>query len=320
MPSAPSPSSASAATAKEPPVKMELLHISLSGNVMDDDYLGKSMLALDSFVMRKADPFTGLPRKYKWQEALSFDDAFKMQQPGYLDMEHGYVRNKDGTYYVCCLTDLGTECTGEMVDWWFSHVESTERYKWWHPRDHISSDWDLQYFSVMPENRHCGHYIDHVHKVKETVGGVAKNLEIVWQRPSKFFDVAKFAAAGITACLCGRVYSEEAGLGVLAIGWLVHMVRKIGNRSEMRSRFWLGHVYMTEDMDNVVSAWCVNWFANTHLFRSLKMSDSTADGVWTHCAEEMNCLKAFLPSLYAKEQDVYAMKAAEFEFLPSSWR
>jgi hypothetical protein len=51
------------------------------------------------------------------------------------------------------------EVTGEMLDWWFSHVQNTERYKWWHPDDHISGTWDLAYFSLpahdrKPGNRH----------------------------------------------------------------------------------------------------------------------------------------------------------------------
>ena len=301
-------------------MKAETLLLALAGNVLEDDHLGKSMLALESFVVRKADPFTGLPRKYKASEALAFDEAFRLLQPGYLDLEHGYVRNSDGTYCVACLTDLGMDCTGEMVDWWFSHVDSTERYKWWHPKDHVSSDWDLQYFSVMPENRSFGHYIDHVHQVRETVGGVTKTLEISFQRPSKYFDVAKFAAAGITACICARVYSDEGCIGTVGVGHLVHMVRKVGNRSEMRSRFWLGNVYKEEEADNLVSARLINWFGNTSLFRSLKINDRTADALWTHCAEEMNCLRAFLPGLYGKEMDIYALKAAEQEYQPSSWR
>lgn len=297
------------------PISGEKLLLALAGNVMDDDYLGKSVLALQSFAMRKVDPFTGLHRRYSHKESLSFDDSHRLIQPGYLDMEHGYARNTDGTYCVACLTDLGTEVSGEMIDWWFSHCDDTERYRWWHPLDHISCTWDVQYFSSMSENRVFGHYIEHTHKVVEKVDGMTKNLEIVFQRPSKFFDVSRFSQAGITACICARIYSNESDIGMVGIGHLVHMVRKVGGRSELRSRFWLGDVHKQEDLHNLASARLINYFANTSWFRYFKLSDKLAEALWIHCAEEMHCLKSFLPSLYAKEIDMNTLKADQLAHL-----
>jgi len=302
---------------EEPPVPLEQALIALSGNVLDDDYLGKATLALQSFVMRRVDPFTGLKRRYSSKDALPWNEAHKMLQPGYLEMEHGYVRFPDGTYHVAVLTDLGTECTGEMVDWWFSHCDNTERYKWWHPQDHVSCEWDLQYFAETSATRPFQHYVEHTHKVVEKVGGVVKKLEIVFQRPSKYFDVSKFKQAGVTACICARIYSDEGpGLGFVGVGHLVHMVRKVGGRSEMRSRFWLGHVHKIEDPHNLISSNIINWVGNTTLFRWLKLGDSTADALWVHCAQEMHCLKAFLPSFYSRETDLQLLHTQE---LNSDW-
>lgn len=38
-------------------------------------------------------------------------------------MEHGYVRCADGGWYVACLTDLGEDVNGEMIDWWFRNCD-----------------------------------------------------------------------------------------------------------------------------------------------------------------------------------------------------
>ena len=32
-------------------------------------------------------------------------------------------------------------CTGEMFEWWFRFRPDTQKYIWWHPVDHISSEW-----------------------------------------------------------------------------------------------------------------------------------------------------------------------------------
>ncbi|MFX1259735.1 MAG: DAPG hydrolase family protein [Promethearchaeota archaeon] len=32
--------------------------------------------------------------------------------------------------------------TPEMIDWWWDHINNTERYKLWHPNDHISFKWE----------------------------------------------------------------------------------------------------------------------------------------------------------------------------------
>ena len=286
----------------------ELLVALAGGKLLEDDFLGQSALSLQAFQMRRVDPFTGIERRYESKDALPWSEAHKMLLPGYMELEHGYVRNPDGTYFVACLTDLGTEVTGDMVDWWFSHCDNTERYQWWHPSDHISCEWDEQYYSVMPEHRPFGHYVEHTHKVVEKVGGVTKRLEIVFQRPSKFFDVSRFAQAGVTACICARIWSHEDGIGLVAIGHLIHMVRQVGARSEMRSRFWLGHVHKTEDPHNVISSSFINWIGNTSLFRFFKLGDKTADALWLHCSQEMNCLRSFLPALYAREIDLTLLR------------
>ena len=43
------------------------------------------------------------------------------------------------SYFVKCTTEM-LNVTPEMIRWWFVwHLPSSERYKLWHPRDHISA-------------------------------------------------------------------------------------------------------------------------------------------------------------------------------------
>lgn len=230
-------------------VRPEMLVSELVGEVQEDDYFARSMQVLDSFQLD--DPTQG---RFNPQDGVEFEDAFTLANPGYFNMEHGYVRLRNGTWYIAVLTDLGYEVNGEMVDWWFCNVDNTEKYKWWHPKDHISGLWDPQYFSVMPHERKPSHYIDHIHIVEEYIGGVKQSLQIEFMRPSRLFDVTKFAEQGITACIVGRIYVRDPSLGLVAAGYLVHMVREIDGRSHLRSRFWLGDIMYPETVENVLVA------------------------------------------------------------------
>lgn len=48
------------------------------------------------------------------------------------------------------------QCSGEMFDWWFCHVDDTERYIWWHPKDHVTGTWDEEYFTIPSNERTAG--------------------------------------------------------------------------------------------------------------------------------------------------------------------
>ena len=61
--------------------------------------------------------------------------------------------------------------TPEMIDWWWDHIDTTERYKLWHPKDHISFKWEKS-----PENGHVGA----IQCVIETVK-VPTMLRIRWE-------------------------------------------------------------------------------------------------------------------------------------------
>ena len=41
--------------------------------------------------------------------------------------------------------------TPEMIDWWWDNINTTERYKLWHPEDHKSFQWEIS-----PKDGHIG--------------------------------------------------------------------------------------------------------------------------------------------------------------------
>jgi DAPG hydrolase PhiG domain len=184
------------------------------GKVNPDDYLSKSSYALDEF----EDIKSGVSEA---EDAVDIHFAHKLLDPGYMALENGYVRRSDGIWYIACLTNLDSNITGEMFDWWFRHCDNTERYRWWHPNDHISCTWDPSFFATQPYEREFGYYIGHIHNVVEKVGGVTQTLQIEFLRPSKFFDVNQFESAGITACVVGRINVKDPLFGPIAVGYLV---------------------------------------------------------------------------------------------------
>ena len=165
--------------------------------IATDDYLARSHKILCELTPDEpSNKFTG-PETF-----MEINNAFMMLTSGLQPLEHGFHRLNDGCWYIACLTDLGTECTGEMFDWWFRNCTDSERFKWWHPKDHKSGNWDPQFFAVQPEDRNTGYYIHHSHKTSEIIGGKLQTLQTEYDRPSKYFDVNKFPEAGESLHAC----------------------------------------------------------------------------------------------------------------------
>lgn len=168
----------------------------ISGTIAKDDYLARSHKVLNELNTAESGPHTG---HVDSKDFMDMSNAYLMLEPGSQPLEHGFIRQNDGTWYIAVLTDLGTECTGEMFDWWIRNCTDTERYKWWHPKDHKTGDWDPQFFAVQPEDRKPGHYVHHSQKIKQDIVGKLRTLQIDYERPSRYFDISKFDEAGMIA-------------------------------------------------------------------------------------------------------------------------
>ncbi|MCB1395765.1 MAG: hypothetical protein H6898_06505 [Rhodobacter sp.] len=192
--------------------------------------------------------------------------------------EDGWQRLDDGTGVVAARTEM-PGCSGAMVDWWFSHVHTTEQYKQWHPEEHIWSDWKGP--------RDTGEYIGGTHLVHERLGTpqVVK-LKIQFRDPAAILDTGRFAQAGVSTAIYGR----GGPLGVpLWSGHVLHLVHDHAGGCTMRSRFWLGDVSPRIPL-------------LTGLIRRETCSDAALAGLHRHCRTEMAILASFLPDLYRQHQ------------------
>ena len=207
---------------------------------------------------------------------MELRDANALLEPGHLTMESGYTRLFDGQLHVANWTTM-PGCTGRMVDWWFGYLETTEQYKWWHPKDHVWCEWVGE--------RGTGSYVGGTHNVHEYIGGELQKLRINFRDPSAYLDASRFEQAGITAAVCARVGLLEAPVWA---GHLIHLCRDTDYGCEMRSRFWLGDADPPEIAPDAEA-------------RSKLFPDRSGEGLLRHCHEEVTYLAGFLPSLYERE-------------------
>jgi DAPG hydrolase PhiG domain len=90
------------------------------------------------------------------------------QQP----VQEGYYKTEQGGWEIIANHEI-SGVTPEMIDWWWDHIDSTERYKLWHPTDHHSFEW-----LIPPTTGHVGA----VQRVEESFGDVsAPPIEIRWE-------------------------------------------------------------------------------------------------------------------------------------------
>jgi hypothetical protein len=211
---------------------------------------------------------------------MRFSEINDLLNPGYLNIESGVVDHVDGFKTVCAFTRMPA-CKAKMVEWWFSWLGGTEQYKWWHPRDHLFSDW---------EGRTPGTHIGSSHLVHEYLAGSDGpifKLRINFRDPSEFFDKNKYAKLN-GAAICARIGSLEAPVN---LGRMTHFVRNTDTGCEMRSRFFLGHVESRDpklifDEDQVKA------------IRAEKVTSDLAKRLHQHATEEMGYLADLLPVMY----------------------
>jgi hypothetical protein len=65
--------------------------------------------------------------------------------------------------------------TPAQITWWWGHINTTERYRRWHPRDHVSFAWE-----VPPAGSHVGT----VQLVREYIGASPATLRIRFDDPA----------------------------------------------------------------------------------------------------------------------------------------
>jgi DAPG hydrolase PhiG domain len=69
--------------------------------------------------------------------------------------------------------------TPEMLDWWWLQMGDTQRYKLWHPKDHISARWEIS-----PEDD----LLHHTQLACEKLGGLPTLLRIRVKDPTEILE------------------------------------------------------------------------------------------------------------------------------------
>jgi hypothetical protein len=179
-----------------------------------------------------------------------------------------------------------------MIDWWFGwHMTATARYQLWHPLAHT--------WTQPKENReHLSNdrarYIGNVSYVNEYIGTSHKCFAIAFYSAEQFgfnnLDV--MGATAICARTSDRMLRSEGGA-------LVHLILPTATGCEMRSGFWLGDI----NPQWPVIGTLFKPMLNLPRIRRIAVTDRMALDLLRHCAEEMNHLARFLPTLY---EDIHA--------------
>jgi DAPG hydrolase PhiG domain len=170
---------------------------------------------------------------------MEFSEAKRLLSPDPLPLEMGVERLPSGQLHVAVRTYL-TGCSGEMFQWWFGSGPKAREYAWWHPVDHVGSEWlDL------PAD---GSGIGATHVADEKLGDdEVHSLKIRFYDPVETFG-GELAAArqrgDISAAVLGDIGMgadpPRDARGRPLGGKLVHLGRDTPFGMVLRSNFWLG--------------------------------------------------------------------------------
>jgi DAPG hydrolase-like protein len=214
------------------------------------------------------------------------NDTRPLLEAGYTDFETGVRRLPNGTIEVSALTRM-PNVKAAMVRWWFADfLQTTEQYKWWHPTDHVWMDW---------ENKVPGEIVGASHLVHEYIGGELGKLRIQFVDPKVFFDVDPNSADTVVVCARAGLLEEPVN-----VARMCHFVRDTPWGSEMRSRFWMGHVATRQGNEEITSL--VGIIGNMAIVRLFALDRESGEALLKHAVEEMGYLSDLLPALYAREQ------------------
>jgi hypothetical protein len=111
--------------------------------------------------------------------------------------------------------------TPEMIDWWWDNIDTTERYRLWHPGSHQAFTWE-----TVEGNEHVGR----THRVTETIAGMEMELRIRWVDPD---SIAMERAYSHANAACTLDENDEP------MSWLLHEYEVVEGGTKMRSTFRL---------------------------------------------------------------------------------
>lgn len=218
---------------------------------------------------------------------MQFEDIGALLDPVPLHLETGWERLPDGVLHVAARTDMHG-CTGEMFEWWFRWRPDSQKYAWWHPGDHFSSEWHGR----LEPHTHIGSE----HIVNESLAAIpATDLIVQFRDPGEFFDPGAYEvgrkSGAISGAVVGRIgMSHEPPRdpdGRVIGGRLLHICRDTQWGVVLRSHFYIGQDLPAAGLtpEQIIA----------------EIPDAFAVNLIQHGYNEMTFLSRFLPSLYQAE-------------------
>ena len=218
---------------------------------------------------------------------MYFSERARLLDPKPMPLEMGWERHENGVLHIAIRTDMHG-CTGEMLEWWFSSRPQAREYRWWHPLDHVASDWIEGTAGQIPGS---------IHQVVECFTDLpAQELSIQFCEPREFFanDILAKARAGgdISAAFCirgGHGFEPKRTSDGKVIGTrLIHIGRDTPWGLVLRTHFFMGQ----------------------DLADSVGMSPEQIEGIFPdqfgpntlqHCYDEFTFLSRLLPGIWTAE-------------------
>lgn len=213
-------------------------------------------------------------------KGLAFAQAAQLLRADPIRLEMGVERLDTGVLHVAARTDM-PRCKGDMFEWWFRFAPDDEQYSWWHPLDHVSSEW---------RETSARTHVGSTHVVRERLNGSeVRDLLIHFVDENGFFpgDEARLARerGDVSGLVCAHVGvghdAPHDAHGRPLGGRMCHIARDTGDGLVLRSHFWLG-----EDAPAEIAA---------------QIPDQMGIDLMQHAHTEFKYLSRFLPSLFIAE-------------------
>lgn len=217
---------------------------------------------------------------------MLFADIARLLDPKPMPLEMGWERLDDGVLHIAIRTDMHG-CTGAMLDWWFGSRIGTREYRWWHPLDHISSEWS---------GGTAGQVVGATHLVEERfTESPAETLSIQFRDPLEVFDAdavatarAKGAVSLILVAHGGPGHDARRNANGAVIGTrLIHLCRNTPWGMVLRTHFFMGLDLPAMGMPHPVM---LDTFPDAH-----------APNLLQHCYDEFTTLSRILPGMFYAE-------------------
>ena len=150
---------------------------------------------------------------------MDMEKIVEMSKKSYQIMEE--LAKASGSKTVDLVIDHELENVSPyMIDWWWGNIKDTERYKLWHPVDHILFEWEKA-----PEEGQFGA----IHRVIETIK-VPTMLRIRWEDPNSHPIKATYDHV-----IAASILDSNDN----PLSWIIHEYEEMENGTRLRTTFRL---------------------------------------------------------------------------------